>query len=258
MPQRIVDDAVDVARLPPRGIENHESALYDFSVAKRRGVCKKRNGEVAGPGQAVALHAVDEKLAHAKAQRAKRRLAHRHLALGARERHAVLHVSDFLDEADDLWLLALEAEVAQRDRKRRTPDAAFHFDDEIRLLEERGILVHRLGLRLAEVERRLRGTLRLDVASRFFSDVVKLAVAAKVDDTRRKLLHPLRGNVVWNLEEFPRVSHVQVERNNILSHVAQYRRKVLHVVRRLRHGCTHHQSEYCKGDAFHICSLSIH
>ena len=153
-------------------------------------------------------------------------------------------MSDFLDKADDLWLLALEAEVAQRDGKRRAPDTALHFNDEVRLLEERGILVHRLGLRLSEIERRLRGALCLDVASRFFADVVKLAVAPKVDDARHELLHPLRRNVVRHLEEFPRVSHVQVEPDHVLSHVAQYRRKVTRVVRRLRRICARLQDDF--------------
>ena len=53
-----------------------------------------------------------------------------------------------------------------------------------------------------------------------------------MDRLRNELLHSLRGNVVRDLKKLSRVSHVHVERDYVLSHIAKYRRKVLHIVRR--------------------------
>ena len=225
-PEREVDDAVHVTRLPAGGIEHRERALDDLRLAVRVRIGEQRDGEIAAPRQTVALHAVDQEVAHAQPKRAQGHLPHPHLAFGSRKRHAVDDIGDLLDDADGLRRIALEPEVAQGERERRAPMPLLRLDHLVRLLEVLGFLVERLRLGLPEEEKRTRLALGLDIADRLLPDVEELAVAAQLDFARDVLLQATRLDRLGHLEELAGIADLHLERLHVRAHVAQNRRLV--------------------------------
>ena len=252
-PERIVDDAVDVALLPAGRIQHLQRALDDLGIAERMRVREERNGEVARPRQTVALDAVQQELAHAETKRAERGVVYRLLARRlAREAELVRDVGDLLGKGDLRRLLARKAEVAERERTFVAPDALADFLHLRRLFEVLDLVVQRLGGRLADKELRHHDAFRLDVADRLLPEVVEILDAHERHRAPHVLLHTLRDDGVRHLEELPRIPDLHLQRLHVAAHVPQDGRLVLRlqIDARRTHTLQGDQSSRCQQHAF--------